>query len=231
MTACRIRQLISLKVFQKESIHTALPQRHDASLREHLRLGSPISDDAAKWHSGRYCFDDVVNPERALGYNPDGSPRSMEDFVNVYYDKEKKQPVWPWDVEELRKNGAKLNANYHEYTSITPFTKTHGEDLCRLGDPGGKYAAAMRKDGTSPAFGERSLFPPFSLGEPDMRVRFTGKLPEGHVVKYGEVAPAFGQPGGAIQLQIWGPVETGTLQERPLREWKKRGIIEYVKHD
>ena len=151
--------------------------------------------------------------------------------MNVYYDKEKKEPVWPWDVEGLRKNVAKLNANYHEYTSITPFIETHGEDLCRLGDPGGKYAAAMRKDGTSPSFGERSLFPHFSLGEPDMRVRLTGKLPEGHVVKYGEVAPAFGQPGGAIQLQIWGPDETGTLQELPLRERKKRGIIEYFKHD
>ena len=189
------------------------------------------SEEPNKWHSGRYGFDDVVNPERALGYNPDGSPHSMEDFMNVYYDKEKKEPVWPWDVEGLRKNVAKLNANYHEYTSITPFIETHGEDLCRLGDPGGKYAAAMRKDGTSPSFGERSLFPHFSLGEPDMRVRLTGKLPEGHVVKYGEVAPAFGQPGGAIQLQIWGPDETGTLKELPLREWKKRGIIEYVKHD
>ena len=96
------------------------------------------------------------NPQNTRSTKPDqatdGSPRSMEDFVNVYYDKEKKQPVWPWDVEGLRKNGAKLNENYHEYTSITPFIKTHGEDLCRLGDPGGKYAAAMRKDGTPPSF-------------------------------------------------------------------------------
>ena len=191
-----------------------------------------LPDDAAKWHSGRYGFDDVVNPERALGYNPDGSPRSMEDFMNVYYDKEKKQPVWPWDVEGLRKNGAKLNANYHEYTSITPFIKTHGEDLCRLGDPGGKFAAAVHKDGTLPSFGERGLFQPFSLGAPDMRARLTGELPEGHIVKYGEVAPAFGQPGGVIQLQIWGPDEkTGIIRELTLKEWKKRGIIEYVKHD
>ena len=191
-----------------------------------------LPDDAAKWHSGRYGFDDVVNPERALGYNPDGSPRSMEDFMNVYYDKEKKQPVWPWDVEGLRKNGAKLNANYHEYTSITPFIKTHGEDLCRRGDPGGKFAAAVHKDGTLPSFGERGLFQPFSLGAPDMRARLTGELPEGHIVKYGEVAPAFGQPGGAIQLQIWGPDEkTGIIRELTLKEWKKRGIIEYVKHD
>ena len=42
MTACRIRQLTSLKVFQKESTHTELPRRHDASLRKHLKLGSPI---------------------------------------------------------------------------------------------------------------------------------------------------------------------------------------------
>ena len=187
-----------------------------------------LPDDANKWHSGRYGFDDVVNPERALGYNPDGSPRSMEDFMKVYYDKEKKQPIWPWDVEGLRKNGAKLNANYHEYTSITPFIETHGEDLCRLGDPGGKYAAAMHEDGTPPSFGERSLFPPYSLGDPDMRVRLTGKLPEGHVVKYGEVAPAFGQPGGAIQLQIWGPDgTTGKMKELTLDEWKDREIIEY----
>lgn len=64
-----------------------------------------------------------------------------------------------------------------------------------------------------------------------MRVRLTGKLPEGHGVEYGEVAPAFGQPGGAIQLHIWRPDETATLQELPLREWKKREIIKYVEHD
>ena len=65
-----------------------------------------------------------------------------------------------------------------------------------------------------------------------MRARLTGYLPEGHTVKYGQVAPAFGQPGGAIQLQIWGPdTETGIVRELTLREWGKRGIIQYVKHD
>jgi len=108
----------------------------------------------------------------------------------------------------------------------------HSTDLCRLKDPGGKFAAAMHKDGTPPSFGERGLFQPFSLGAPDMRARLTGYLPEGHIVKYGQVAPAFGQPGGAIQLQIWGPdTETGIVRELTLREWGKRGIIQYVKHD
>ena len=107
----------------------------------------------------------------------------------------------------------------------------HSTDLCRLKDPGGKFAAAMHKDGTPPSFGERGLHP-FSLGAPDMRARLTGYLPEGHTVKYGQVAPAFGQPGGAIQLQIWGPDEvTGKMVELPLGKWEKRGIIRYVKHD
>lgn len=180
---------------------------------------------------GRFGFDDMVNPERALGFNPDGSPRSMKDFMDTFFDKDKGQPMWPFDVAGNRKNGALLNAGYHEYDSIQPFIDKHGSDLCRLGDPGGKFAAAVHKDGTLPSFGERGLFQPFSLGAPDMRARLTGEFPEGHIVKYGQVAPAFGQPGGAIQLQIWGPVETGTLQERPLREWKKREIIKYVEHD
>ena len=76
------------------------------------------------------------------------------------------------------------------------------------------------------------MFQPFSLGAPDMRARLTGELPEGHIVKYGQVAPAFGQPGGAIQLQIWGPdLETGTIRELKLKEWETRGIIRYVKRD
>ena len=108
----------------------------------------------------------------------------------------------------------------------------HSTDLCRLKDPGGKFAAAMHKDGTLPSFGERGLFQPFSLGAPDMRARLTGYLPEGHIVRYGQVAPAFGQPGGAIQLQIWGPDDKlGKIGELPLDDWLERGIIEYVKHD
>ena len=71
-----------------------------------------------------------------------------------------------------------------------------------------------------------------TMRDTTMRARLTGELPEGHIVKYGQVAPAFGQPGGAIQLQIWGPdLETGTIRELKLKEWETRGIIRYVKRD
>ena len=213
------------------------PPRTRRQLQEALEawpeyMKKELPQDATEWHTGRFGFDDMVNPERALGFNPDGSPRSMKDFMDTFFDKEKGQPVWPFDVAGKRKNGTLLNAGYHEYDSIQPFIDKHGSDLCRLGDPEGKFAAAMHKDGTLPSFGERGLFQPFSLGAPDMRARLTGELPEGHIVKYCQVAPAFGQPGGAIQLQIWGPDETtGKTIELPLETWKKRGIIEYVQHD
>ena len=61
-----------------------------------------------------------------------------------------------------------------------------------------------------------------------MRAHLTGKLPEGYIAKHGTVAPAFGQPGGAIQLQIWKRDHvTGTLEEVPLKEWEELGIIRY----
>ena len=215
--------------------YTTPPQTH-RQLQEALEScpgyeQRPLPEGSELWHSGRYGFDDAVNPAHALGVNPDGSPRSMKDFMDVFYDEKKKSPVWPYDVAGERKNGALLNENYHEYTSIQPFIDEHSADLCRLGDPGGKFAAAINKDGTLPSFGERGLHP-FSLGAPDMRARLTGELPDGCIVKYGEVAPAFGQPGGAIQLQIWGPNKrTGELEELTLKEWEQRGIIKYVPKD
>lgn len=61
-----------------------------------------------------------------------------------------------------------------------------------------------------------------------MRAHLTGKLPEGCVATHGTVAPAFGQPGGAIQLQIWEPdATTGKLVEILLEDLEKRGIITY----
>ena len=53
-------------------------------------------------------------------------------------------------------------------------------------------------------------------------------LPEGYIATHGTVAPAFGQPGGAIQLQIWQRDKvTGDLIELPLEKWEKEGIITY----
>ena len=182
-----------------------------------------------RWDSGRSGLDDAVNAETALGYNPDGSHRTLEQYIEAYKDPNHKgKPLWPYDVEGYRKNGALLDENYHEYTSTQPFIKSYGSGLCRLGDPGGLYAAALHKDGSIPSLAERGLYAPYSLGSPDMRAHLTGKLPEDCIATHGTVAPAFGQPGGAIQLQIWErDAMTGKLVEIPLEDWEKRGIITY----
>ena len=182
-----------------------------------------------RWDSGRTGLDDVVNPQTALGYNPDGTHRSLEQYIEAYKNPNGKGgPLWPYDVEGYRKNGALLDENYHEYASTQPFIDSYGSGLCRLGDPGGLYAAALHKDGSVPSLAERGLYAPYSLGSPDMRAHLTGKLPEGCIATHGTVAPAFGQPGGAIQLQIWEPDKlTGKLVEIPLEDWEKRGIITY----
>ena len=184
--------------------------------------------DRWRWDSGRTGLDDVVNPETALGYNPDGTHRSLKQYIEAYGDPNGKGPLWPYDVEGYRKNGALLDENYHEYKSTQPFIDAYGSGLCRLGDPGGKYAAALRADGSVPSLAERGLYAPYSLGAPELRAHLTGKLPEGYIAKHGTVAPAFGQPGGAIQLQIWRRDKTnGKLREVSVEDWEDLGIIRY----
>ena len=144
-----------------------------------------------RWDSGRSGLDDAVNPETALGYNPDGSHRTLEQYIDVY-DPDGKGPLWPYDVEGYRKNGALLDENYHEYTSTQPFIDSYGSGLCRLGDPGGKYAAALHKDGSIPSLAERGLYAPYSLGSPDMRAHLTGKLPGSSPVEWCNRFVSFG---------------------------------------
>ena len=182
-----------------------------------------------RWDSGRTGLDDVVNPETALGYNADGTHRSLEQYIEAYKNPNGKGgPLWPYDVEGYRKHGALLDENYHEYASTQPFIDAYGSGLCRLGDPGGMYAAALHADGSVPSLAERGLYAPYSVGSPDLRAHLTGKLPEGCIATHGTVAPAFGQPGGAIQLQIWErDALTRKLVEIPLDDWEKRGIITY----
>ena len=74
------------------------PPRTRRQLQEALEawpeyMKKELPQDAKEWHTGRFGFDDMVNPERALGFNPVGSPRSMKDFMDTFFDKEKGQPV------------------------------------------------------------------------------------------------------------------------------------------
>lgn len=70
--------------------YTTLP-RTRRQLQEALKawpdyMKKELPQDAKEWHTGRFGFNDMVNPERALSFNPDGSPRSMKDFMDTFFD-------------------------------------------------------------------------------------------------------------------------------------------------
>lgn len=57
---------------------------------------------------------------------------------------------------------------------------------------------------------QRSLFPS-SLVHPVSNYTFTGTLPPGYTIEVARIAPAFGQPGGGMQLLVkdeFGDVQT-----------------------
>lgn len=77
------------------------------------------------------------------------------------------------------------------------FVEIYGDQFDRVGGPAGYYLGIP--PGTP--FVERAL-PPGLL---EMRMHeyvFTGELPPGVTIEISEIAPAFGQPGGGLQVQF-----------------------------
>jgi hypothetical protein len=70
-------------------------------------------------------------------------------------------------------------------------------------------------------FEERAL-PPGSLGQPYLTMRLTGDLPANFRIEVSEVAPAFGQRGGGMQVRILD----GAGQALTVEKLKSQGIIE-----
>ncbi len=87
-----------------------------------------------------------------------------------------------------------------------------------MGDERGGY---LSLPGTT--FEERAL-PPGSLNQPYLTMRLTGELPPNTVIEVSEVAPAFGQQGGGLQIRILDP----SGQAMSITELRKQGIIEVI---
>ncbi|WP_143082710.1 TNT domain-containing protein [Cellulomonas sp. KH9] len=83
------------------------------------------------------------------------------------------------------------------FHDLERFRALYGDRFDRVGWPGGTYL------GVPPglAWGERAL-PPANLDRPVMGYTFTGRVPRGITVEVSEIAPAFGQPGGGIQVRF-----------------------------
>jgi hypothetical protein len=91
------------------------------------------------------------------------------------------------------------------YDSLSAFERDYGVQgggisVDRIGKLDGDYLALM-PDGVPATFEERSL-PIYNLTQPYSQYNLAGHLPPDWSVEVSEVAPAFGRPGGGIQILI-----------------------------
>jgi hypothetical protein len=84
-----------------------------------------------------------------------------------------------------------------------PCSPIKGQQLDRYGDPNGRYVSPVGENGPE-SFGARSLphaENPYARHQYEV-IRNFDELPNNIVAQTGKAAPAFGQPGGATQIEL-----------------------------
>ena len=100
------------------------------------------------------------------------------------------EPRWPG-------NDGAVPGTRISFGDADDFLQTYGDKFDRIGGTGGDYLGVP--PGTP--FDQRSL-PPGHLGRDLHEYEFTGNLPPGVTIEVSEIAPAFGRPGGGIQVRF-----------------------------
>ena len=152
----------------------------------------------------------VTDPEAPFGRDAAGNPYTREDWEARYVD----------EANRLRYPGNEgaVDGRRLDFSSAEEFQAHYGDVLDRMGDERGGY---LSLPGTT--FEERAL-PPGSLNQPYLTMRLTGELPPNTVIEVSEVAPAFGQQGGGLQIRILD----SSGQAMSITELRKQGIIEVI---
>jgi hypothetical protein len=152
----------------------------------------------------------VTDPEAPFGRDAAGNPYTREEWEARYVD----------EANRLRYPGNEgaVDGRRLDFSSAEEFQAHYGDVLDRMGDELGGY---LSLPGTT--FEERAL-PPGSLNQPYLTMRLTGELPPNTVIEVSEVAPAFGQQGGGLQIRILDP----SGQAMSIIELRKQGIIEVI---
>ena len=154
--------------------------------------------------------DLVTDPEAPFGRDAAGHPYSREDWEARYVDGSN---YLRYPGNEGAVAGRRL-----DFVSVEQFQAHYGDVLDRLGSERGGY---LSLPGTT--FEERAL-PPGSLRQPYLTMRLTGELPPNTVIEVSEVAPAFGRPGGGLQVRILD----AHGQAFTVSELGNQGIIELI---
>lgn len=130
----------------------------------------------------------VADPDAPYGRGADGEPYTRAEWEERYMGPDDR-PIYPG-------NDGAVPGTRVSYTDMDAFRRDYGDTVDRFGGSGGAY---LSPEGV--LFEQRAL-PGSNLNAGYHVFRLTDDLPPGVHIEVSEVAPAFGQPGGGIQLQF-----------------------------
>ncbi|MET0590301.1 MAG: glycohydrolase toxin TNT-related protein [Naasia sp.] len=130
----------------------------------------------------------VRDPEAPYGRAEDGTPYSREQWQERYIGPDNR-PIYPGN------DGAVVGSRA-EFTDASAFRAEYGGLFDRMGGDGGGYLAFP-----DTPFEQRAL-PGSNLNAPYSTFRLADELPDGVRIEVSEIAPAFGQPGGGMQVRF-----------------------------
>ena len=166
----------------------------------------------------------VDNPKEIFG-TTDGKPNSYNDWAKEYLD-EKGDVKWP-DPEELPvENGLDKSKGIERYDNVDDYISKHGTMVDRVGGPFGSYLGGV-DDGRVATYAERAISPE-SVTQSYYQYELTGVLPEGYGINRGVVYPWHGTPGGASQVQIFGPSGKALSVNELLEAGILKGATDFV---
>jgi hypothetical protein len=131
----------------------------------------------------------ITDPEAPYGRADDGTPYTRTEWEARYTDADG-FPVYPG-------NDGGTEGSFVEFDDLDAFIAHYGDQLDRMGGPGGGFFSFP---GTP--FEQRAL-PPSNLSDPYSIYELSGgRLPSGVRIEVSEIAPAFGHEGGGLQVRI-----------------------------
>lgn len=159
--------------------------------------------------------DLVTDPNAPFGRGADGEPYSQAEWEARYLD-ENGKPIYPG-------NDGAVEGRRVDFSSVDEFTAHYGDVLDRMGRDTGDF---MSFPGTP--FEARAL-PGSNLAAPYTTWRMTGDLPPGVRIEVSEIAPAFGQPGGGLQVRFIDVGPDGRFQGAiSVEDLRQAGILQRV---
>ena len=193
------------------------PHLHLGDLGEQYRppddpnyTGSGMSDEV------RAIVDDWGNPNGAYGKDADGNYLTRDDWEDRYIDWNGQYQSY---APEYPGNAGAVAGHRVDWTDPQLFVQQYGSQLDRLGKESGNFFSFP---GTS--FEERAL-PPSNLSDAYSKYDFDAAAFEGKGLKIevSKIAPAFGHPGGGLQVRFFRPGDP--LQFYSVKQLENEGIL------